>query len=271
MVTTEHLSFYNKNGYVILEDAIPPEKLSSVQQAYEDVISHALDRGHAERDGATGFMKQHRFQNPHHPDLARRELMEAFSAAPLMAFCHDLVGSRLAFFGVAAFTMQANYDYRGSWHRDSYAAWGKDSEKERSVREHRVWPCTQVLLALQADACFWMVPGSHNRPNTVEEEARFEDDRTSWEETFPDAVQLKLKAGSAAPFDSRAIHRGLKRPGSVRRSLFLVFGTPAEARDSAITGWAQDPVYRNPDYLASLPADLRLAVKMTCAVVADSS
>ena len=57
--------------------------------------------------------------------------MEAFSAAPLMAFCHDLVGSRLAFFGVAAFTMQANYDYRGSWHRDSYAAWGKDSEKER--------------------------------------------------------------------------------------------------------------------------------------------
>ena len=130
--------------------------------------------------------------------------MEAFSAAPLMAFCHDLVGSRLAFFGVAAFTMQANYDYRGSWHRDSYAAWGKDSEKERSVREHRVWPCTQVLLALQADACFWMVPGSHNRPNTVEEEARFENDRTSWEETFPDAVQLKLKAGSAAPFDSRA-------------------------------------------------------------------
>jgi hypothetical protein len=45
--------------------------------------------------------------------------MEALSAAPLMAFCHDLVGSRLAFFGVAAFAMQANYDYRGSWHRDS--------------------------------------------------------------------------------------------------------------------------------------------------------
>ena len=128
-----------------------------------------------------------------------------------------------------------------------------------------VWPplpCRRITTIAVAGTVIPKPPG---------EKIRKRNDRTSWEETFPDAVQLKLKAGSAAPFDSRAIHRGLKRLGSVRRSLFLVYGTPAETRDSAMTGWAQDPVYRNPDYLASLPADLRLAVKMTCAVVADSS
>ena len=231
MSTADHLEYYNRNGYVILEDVILPAKLSSVQQAYEDVIIKALDTGHAEQDEATGFMKHYRFQNPHHPELVRREIMDAFSAESVMAFGHELVGSSLAFIGAAAFVMEADYDYRGSWHRDSYG-WGKDSEKERSIRERPVRAFTQVLLALQDDESFWMVPGSHNRPNTVEEEARFEKDKTGWEELFPGAVQLKLRAGSALPFDARAIHRGLKRPGIARLSLYCLWYTCGSSRFS---------------------------------------
>lgn len=48
--------------------------------------------GHAEREDATGFMKQYRFQNPHRPEL---------------------VGLSLAFIGAAVFVMQADYDYHG--------------------------------------------------------------------------------------------------------------------------------------------------------------
>jgi hypothetical protein len=57
----------------------------------------------------------------------------------------------------------------------------------------------------------------------------------------------------------------LKPPGSSRRSLFVVYGPPAEAKDSAITSWAKDPVYRDEEYLASLPDALRAAVELTLA------
>ena len=268
MAATAEQEFYNKNGYVVMEDAIAPGQLPLVQQAYEDVILRAMETDHAERDAATGFMSQHRFQNPHHPELVRPEIMTALASEPVITFCHNLIGPTLAFYGVAAFVMQEDYDYLGSWHRDSYAAWGKDSEKERSVRERSTWPCTQVLLALRDDACLWVVPGSHNRSNTDEEEALFESGKTGWQETFPGAVQLKLKAGSAAPFDSRAIHRGLKRPGLSRRSLFSVYGAPSESRDSMISAWARDPVYLNPEYLNDLPTDLKSAVLKTCEVLA---
>lgn len=268
MDATALLESYNKNGYVIIEDAIAPDQLQSVQLAYEDVIVRAMDTDHAERDAAMGFLSQHRFQNPHHPDLARPEIMTALAPENVIRFCHQLMGPTLAFYGVAAFAMQEEYDYLGSWHRDSYAAWGKDSVKEQSIRERSTWPCTQVLLALHDDACLWVVPGSHNRSNTDEEEALFESGKTGWQETFPGAIQLKLKAGSAAPFDSRAIHRGLKRPGGTRRSLFSVYGAPSESRDSMISEWAQDPVYQNPEYLKQLPADLRCAVMKTCEILA---
>ncbi len=58
-----------------------------VQQAYEDVMVRALDMGHAERDDATGFMKQYRFQNPHHPELVRWENTKVvLSLKSVMAF-----------------------------------------------------------------------------------------------------------------------------------------------------------------------------------------
>ena len=128
--TADHLEIYNKNGYVILEDVIPPAIPPSVQEACEDVIVRTLDTGHAEREDATGFMKQYRFQNPHRPEL---------------------VALSLAFIGAAAFCYAGGLGLSWYLSRDSYG-WGKDSVKERLVWEHLVWPCTQVLPALQDDA-----------------------------------------------------------------------------------------------------------------------
>ncbi|MDP6359154.1 MAG: phytanoyl-CoA dioxygenase family protein [Planctomycetota bacterium] len=267
MITAEQLCSYHENGYLIIEDAIEPDSLPALQQAYEEAIGRALELGHAARDPETGFLNGHRFQNPHHPDLAKPALLDSLVAEPVMQFCRGLAGPTLAFYGLAAFAMQPEFDYLGQWHRDAYAAWGKDSETERAVREIHSWPCTQVLLAIEDDACFWVVPGSHNRPNTEEEERKFEEGETGWEEIFPGAIQTRLKAGTAVPFDARSIHRGLKRPGTSRRSIFFVYGPPRELKHTGVTAWAKDPAYRNPEYLASLPSALRTAMELTQAYV----
>lgn len=263
MIIDEQIATYFREGYVILDDVIPPERLSEVRKSYEETIETALDLGRAGRDESTGFLKGHRFQNPHHPALARHTLIDALGAPDMVAFACRLCENEVAMYGIAAFAMNEEFDYLGPWHRDSYAAWGKDSPQEKRVRHIEKLPATQILLALEDDDCFWFVPRSHNRANTEEEEARFEEKRTGWEEVFPGAVQIKLRAGSAVPFDARGIHRGLKRPGKTRRSLFIVYGTPEEARHSTITEWAREADYSEEKYLDSLPEPFRQALERT--------
>jgi ectoine hydroxylase-related dioxygenase (phytanoyl-CoA dioxygenase family) len=262
-ITDEQMSVYFKEGYVILEDVVAPESLAEAKASYEQTIAEALLLRRAPRDESTGFLKGHRFQNPHHPALAQRPLMEALSTPDILDFAQRLSGDNFAMYGIAAFAMNDDFDYKGAWHRDTYSAWGKDSPRELRVREIERMHTTQILLALHDDDCFWMVPRSHNRANTEEEETRFEDNRTGWEEMFSGAVQVKLRAGSAVPFDARCIHRGLKRPGKPRRSLFIVYGTTDEACHSGITGWAKEPEYSEESYLDSLPIPLRNAIENT--------
>ncbi len=214
MITDEQMAAYFRDGFAILEKVISPGALPEVRQSYEETIAAALDLGRAQRDESSGFLRVYRFQNPHHPTLAQRPLVEALCAADIMDFADRLCGGDVAMHGIAAFAMDEDFDYRSSWHRDSYFAWGKDSPAERRIRKIEKLPVTQVLVALEDDASFWFVPGSHKRGNTEEEEARFEEGRTGWEEMFPGAVQVRLDAGSAAPFDARGIHRGLKDPES---------------------------------------------------------
>ena len=137
----------------------------AAQQAYEATILAAMD---AQRPGAAEFespsptVGAYRFQDPHHPDIVQRELVAAMSGPRLMAFVERLCGPQHCLHGIAAFSMGGEFEYHGPWHRDSYAAWGKDSEQERKVRNVPTaeQAGTQVLLALHDDACFTFVPAS---------------------------------------------------------------------------------------------------------------
>ena len=273
MITDGVMADYDREGYAILEQVIPPGSLGRVRESYEETIEAALGLGLAPRDETTGFLEGYRFQNPHHPSLARRPLMEALGAPPIMAFARRLLGEEAAMHGVAAFAMNEEYDYRSSWHRDSYFAWGKDSPTERRLREVERLPATQVLVALEDDASFWYVPGSHNRANTAEEEAGYDEGISGWdgEGTVPGALQVRLAAGSAAPFDARGIHRGLKGPGARRRSLFIVYGTAGLAAESSVVSdWARQPEYAEPAWLDSLPEPFRRSMERTMAALREA-
>jgi hypothetical protein len=261
MITIDQLTRFHDAGYVEIAEAIPLAQLDVVREAYEHVIEKALRLGYAPRDEKTGFLKAHRFQNPHHPNLALRPLLEAIATPALITFCQALYGTRLALHGVAAFAMQAEFNYCSDWHRDSYYAWGKDSSTERAKRELHALSSVQIMLPLYDDDSFWITPGSHNRSNTPEEEAMFEEKRVGQQDMFPGAIRLSVKAGTAVPFDARAIHRGFKPPGKARRTLFVVYGTVVESDDASIVNWARDPVYSDEKYLASLPEALAGAIR----------
>lgn len=156
---------YCRDGYAIIEDAVPPDGLSAAQRAYEATIVAAIEEN---RPGASEFKSPsptvgtYRFQDPHHPSVVQPDLVAAMSGPKLMAFVERLCGPQHCMHGIAAFSMGDDYDYQGQWHRDSYAAWGKDSDQELKVRTVPTaeQAGTQVLLALHDDACFTFIPGS---------------------------------------------------------------------------------------------------------------
>ena len=140
---------------------------------------------------------------------------------------------------------------------------------------------SQVLVALHDDACFTMVPRSQDRANTAAEEELLDGagggghgagsgGRPGWAPTdtvFPKQLTIRLRAGSAVPFDSRAIHRGMKPPGPQRKSLFVVYGPAEHVPSCVICKWATQPEYSAPGYLERLPPLFRGAVQRTIAAV----
>lgn len=156
---------YCRDGYAIIEDAVSPDSLSAAQRAYEATIVAAIEKnrpGAGEFESPSPTAGPYRFQDPHHPSIVQPDLLAAMSGPKLMAFVERLCGPQHCMHGIAAFSMGEGYDYRGQWHRDSYAAWGKDSDQELKVRTVPTaeQAGTQVLLALHDDACFTFIPGS---------------------------------------------------------------------------------------------------------------
>lgn len=255
---------YYEQGYLEIPDVFPEERLSKIQQSYDCTVREALKLDLPENDPETGWLKKHHVRNIHRPGVAQAPMMEALCAPKLMDFSRRLIGPAVAFHGATLFAMRENYNYPGAWHRDSYGAWGKDSEKEIARRTLPVWPVSQILVAIEDDECLWFVPRSHNRVNTPAEEHRFENTLTGSAEMLDGAIQFRVPAGSAVAFDPRGIHRGLKPAGRTRRALFFINGSVAEVPDSKLTrGWAGNPAYADPGYLATLPQPLREAIGRT--------
>ena len=90
-----------------------------------------------------------------------------------------------------------------------------------------------------------------DRPNTETEERLLTPTgestlRPGWAPTdtvFPGQVTLKVRAGTAVPFDARGIHRGLKPKGPDRKSLFVVCQLALCSR----------PLFKRPFLFAFLP------------------
>ena len=81
MISYRQIEQYHRDGYTVLENLIDQDQLQEVRASYDQTIEAALTLGHAQRNEETGRLKGHRFQNPHHPALARSPLMQALAAS----------------------------------------------------------------------------------------------------------------------------------------------------------------------------------------------
>ena len=218
-----------EEGYVILRQVIPPEQLGSLRRAYELLVERqkaiwARERGPDDPPGGV-------WESSSQPRLNLTGLadqIEAETAGAVEIWLHEnmqgvssqLLGVEDA--GVTEMMLMCNPvrdhdtgDHRG-WHRDFYPPHAAplqgyvDDILENGPRY------VQWNLPLYDDNVLWVVPGSHNRFNTAEENAALDEDAR---QPLPGAIQTDLAAGDGVAYILPLLHWGSLYNARTRRTI----------------------------------------------------
>lgn len=135
----------------------------------------------------------------------------------LLFFLESLLEKELVFEGGVILLAKPKNEYKQGWHRDVWQI-PEDQITERLFLPERKHNCIQVNLAFIDDDSFWVIPGSHSRPNTIDENELFNGSKhlTSPDVNMPNAVSIPIKAGQAIFYNNNLIHRGFNKKAAKR-------------------------------------------------------
>ena len=218
-----------EDGYVILRQVIPPQRLAELRQAYELLVERqkaiwARQRGPHDPPGGV-------WETNAQPRLNLATLadqIDAQAASAVEIWLHENmqgVSSRLlgvADAGVTEMMLMCNPtrdhdtgDHRG-WHRDftpPHAAPLQGYTEDFLENGPRY---VQWNLPLYDDSVLWVVPGSHARLNTDEENAALIRDERA---PLPGATQAHLAAGDGLAYILPLLHWGSLYNAKMRRTI----------------------------------------------------
>jgi ectoine hydroxylase-related dioxygenase (phytanoyl-CoA dioxygenase family) len=243
--TSRHISDYHERGYTVFRDLIPAALLAKL-------------RGEADKGRAIA-------RKLHGPNAQRLQPLVQHSEIDMgpfkeLALLPKLVAAVNGLFEVhfgRPYEAEADLDELGvlyepesapqcmRWHRDirdlhAGIDVGKWSEAMRDIRF-----CNQTNIALYADSCLWVVPGSHLRHDTPDEIRRFpkrpverppstegldaaaaERVCLDYVRSMPGAEQVHLNAGDYLIYRNSMWHTGFYLPYQKRATVHGAIFTP---------------------------------------------
>lgn len=227
----KHIEEYNTQGFTVFRGLVPPTLIDDLRRECDKGAAQvrAKSSGQAQR-----FQPISKFDVDQKPFQDYGELPELRDALARVLSPEHQPGT-LDVLGVLI--EPTELPWCTSWHRD----WrdnmqGLDIAKwEKVLLDKDMF--NQVNCALYEDTCTWVVPGSHARPDTPEEIARFpqrgfsgpdlegkssaERERLSLEycQSLPGAFRLLLDAGDYALYRNSLWHLGNYIPSKKRATL----------------------------------------------------
>ena len=187
-----------QNGYVIRQ-ILEGDELARAQDAAERILERAYGP-----DGPQGGQKTEPFLSPGSP------------FEPFYSLAHDrritgviesILGGDLVWEGAAL--LVSGPDYIQGWHRDVLQV-PEDQIDEGWYSKNVFFNNIQLNMGLFDDASLWIVPASHNRRNTAEEDRLFAGTKhmSAVEVDMPGAIPVELQAGQCVFYNNNLIHRG---------------------------------------------------------------
>ncbi|MCZ6635340.1 MAG: phytanoyl-CoA dioxygenase family protein [bacterium] len=220
MFTDKQLDHYRTEGFVIVDDVVDPDMLARLLEAAKrvkqkvrvgevDIYTHWAGPG--EPWAIRGLFA---------PEIGEPDFADYLLTDPVMKYVQPILGDELRLGGVLIFTNPYDDDYGFGWHRDSVRTKAEMGEEEELELLNPDAPMNGLRwhLALVDDACLMVVPGSHRRYRTPHElqcltEAEVRNEDISGQYAIP------LKAGQAAFWNGKIIHRGVMKKDVERLTL----------------------------------------------------
>lgn len=223
-----------EEGYVVLRNVIPANELDGLRASYEILVERqkaiwAQEREPNDPPGGVWETSAQPRLLLHQSPLA--DLIDKDTASAVEIWLHDNTqGTSSELLGVpdAAVTemmlMCNPVRDRGPahWHRDLYPPYGAplqgyvDDIIEAGPRY------VQWNLCLYDDNVLWVIPGSHTRLNTAQENELL---RTNRYTPFPGGVQTHLNAGDGVAYILPILHWGSNYSTKMRRTIHGGFST----------------------------------------------
>ena len=221
-----------QDGYIILREVIPPDRLESLRTSYETLVErqHQIWAGELEWDEpiATDYKAKQ-------PRLVLNSVVDA-DTADAVEFClHDntlgvsrqILQAPEAAPAAMFFMCNPKTDHGPDrWHRDVV---GTRIAPLRGLQEDMLanTPLSvQWNIPLYDDDVLWVVPGSHRRANTPAEDRQLAENRRV---PLKGGIPVELKAGDGVVYSSMILHWPSNYSTKLRRVLHLgyrPFGGP---------------------------------------------
>ena len=214
-----------EDGFIVLRGVVPPDWLDPLRDSFERMVERQKEiwaRGRKPDDPPGG-----EWELSHQPRLYFDTLVDE-DTANTMAFClheNTMEASRRIMNAKAAgntgfFLMCNPVEDRGpaAWHRDIHPI---DQAPLRGLQDdllHNAPGYLQWNIPLYDDNVLWVMPKSHRRGNTDEENRCLE---RNPREPLPGGVQVELNAGDGVVYTNTILHWGSNYSARTRRTIHL--------------------------------------------------
>jgi len=153
----------------------------------------------------------------------------AFHHPKVLEVVEQLLGPDLIVNNASILAANPGTSYSLGWHRDIIQIPEEEIE-DRLFSPDRFHNSVQINLPLVDENSLWVVPASHNRPNTDEENEAFAGSKhyAPIGAEMPGGVPVKLKAGQAVFYNNNLIHRGYSEKMVIpRRTIHMGYHSAA--------------------------------------------
>ncbi len=245
-----------EDGFIVLRGVVPPGLLAPLRDSFERMVERQKEIWARERK--PGEPPGGQWELSPQPRLHFESLVDG-DTADAMAFClHEntmgvsrrIMKAKAA--GNTGFMCMCNpVDDRGpaAWHRDIHPI---DQAPLRGLQAdllHNAPGYLQWNIPLYDDNVLWVVPGSHRRGNTGEENRCLDQNPC---EPLPGGLQVELKAGDGVVYTNTILHWGSNYSARTRRTIHLGY----RSYGGPIFPYV-NRTFRDLDFIACLPSDLQ--------------
>jgi len=227
-----------EDGYVII-DVLTEQEVADFREVMDTLLSPKVKAADTKKHSASfqhlgdeiaNFGQEARQYYFHLLTKPGTEpIHHAFHHPVMLKAVEEIIGPNLIVNNASILAANVGTSYSLGWHRDIIQI-PQDEIEDWLFSPERFHNSVQINLPLVDENSLWVVPGSHNRPNTEEENATFAGSKhyAPIGVEMPSGIPVTLKAGQAVLYNNNLIHRGYTEEMKVpRRTLHMGYHSAA--------------------------------------------